>query len=198
MSDDTTFLLRQIRQCSLCQQNLPRAANPILQASNHSKILIAGQAPGAVTDEKNIPFDDLSGQRLRHWLGVTREQFYHADNFAILPMGFCFPGKGKNGDLPPLTLCAETWRKQLLNSMHNIELTLILGKYAIEWHLNTKESITVLTKQWQQQILQGYLVLPHPSPRNNRWLAKNTWFEQDVIPQLRLKVQSVLYAEVNV
>lgn len=198
MLNNTEKILEEINRCSLCQSMLPRPANPIIQANNLSKILVAGQAPGAVTDKKNRPFDDASGNRLRRWLGVDQNQFYNANNFAIVPMGFCYPGKSSNGDLPPTPLCADTWRKSLLATLNNIELTLILGKHAIGWHLQTKDSISVLAKQWKQQLASGYLVLPHPSPRNNRWLAKNMWFEQDVIPQLRLQVQTILSREIIV
>lgn len=198
MPNETAKIVKQIKACALCQPNLPRSANPIIQVNQQSKILIVGQAPGAITDDKNIPFDDASGQRLRQWLEVSREQFYNAYNFAIVPMGFCYPGKGKNGDLPPLPLCAQTWRTPLLDTLKNIELTIILGKHAIEWHLETKAPITELARQWQDSLNNGYIVLPHPSPRNNRWLAKNSWFEQDVIPKLRLSIQSILNNKTNV
>lgn len=184
--------LKQIRACKLCQSELPRPANPILQAHANSKILIAGQAPGAITDTKSLPFDDQSGNRLRSWLNVSKSEFYNQENFAIVPMGFCYPGKGASGDLPPKPICAATWREQLLSQLPHIKLTLILGKYAIKWHLQTQQSITTLAQQWQQQLQQGYMVLPHPSPRNNRWLSKNIWFEQEAIPQLQQHVLSCL------
>ncbi len=142
--------------------------------------------------EKEIPFDDKSGDRLRGWLGVNKEQFYNPQLFAILPMGFCYPGKGKSGDLPPIPLCADTWRDNVLTSFTQVELTIILGKYAIEWHLHSKKPITNLAKQWQELLQENKLVLPHPSPRNNIWLKKNAWFEQEVIPVLQDKVKSIL------
>ena len=178
-------LLKQIRQCNLCKNNLPLEPIPIIQASSHSKILIVGQAPGIVTHNKGIPFDDKSGDRLRAWLGVTKTQFYNPALFAIIPMGFCYPGKGKSGDLPPIPLCAETWRVKLLAKLKNIELTIILGKYAIDWHLHSKAPITELAMQWRTLLASQQIVLPHPSPRNNIWLKKNQWFEKDVIPQLQ-------------
>ncbi len=185
-------LLIQIRRCALCKQSLPFAPKPILQASPQSKILIVGQAPGVKTHEKGIPFDDLSGDRLRAWIGVDKNQFYQPNNFAIIPMGFCYPGRGKSGDLPPIPLCAETWREQLLAQLEQIELTIILGKYAINWHLHSSAPITKLAQQWQSLLSSKQVVLPHPSPRNNRWLKRNDWFEKDVIPTLRSKVRDVL------
>ncbi len=176
----------------MCQVQLPLKAKPILQASTASKILIVGQAPGAVTHEKGIAFDDKSGDRLREWLGVNKEQFYNPDLFAILPMGFCYPGKGKSGDLPPIELCAQTWRDEVLARFNQVELTIILGKYATEWHLHSKEPITNLAKQWQKLLKENKLVLPHPSPRNNIWLKKNAWFEQEVISQLKYRVKEIL------
>lgn len=185
-------LLAQIRQCTLCQQNLPLKPKPILQANSQSKILIVGQAPGSKTHEKGIPFDDLSGDRLRSWLGVSKAQFYHPDNFAIIPMGFCYPGRGKSGDLPPSPLCAQTWREPLLAQLEKVALTIILGKYAINWHLHTNAPITELAQQWQRLLPLNQIVLPHPSPRNNSWLKRNDWFEQNVIPALQSKVNEVL------
>lgn len=185
-------LLTQIRQCTLCEKNLPLQPKPILQASIHSKILIVGQAPGTVTHEKGIPFDDKSGERLRSWLGVSKQQFYTANIFAIIPMAFCYPGKGKSGDLPPIPLCAETWRAKLFDQLPDIELTIILGKYAVEWHLHTKAPITELAKNWQHLLTNNTIVMPHPSPRNNIWLKKNEWFEAQVIPELQKRVKNII------
>ncbi|WP_448550066.1 uracil-DNA glycosylase family protein [Thalassotalea fusca] len=168
------------------------APRPILQASFHSKILIAGQAPGIVTHEKGIPFDDKSGERLRGWLGVDRNQFYDAELFAIVPMAFCYPGKGNSGDLPPPAICAQTWRKKLLAQLPNIELTLILGKYAANWHLHTNSSISALASNWKQNLAGNYMVLPHPSPRNNRWLKNNIWFEQEAVPSLQKTISKII------
>ena len=185
-------LLKSIRHCTLCANNLPLKPKPILQGSKHSRILIAGQAPGAITHEKGITFDDKSGERLRSWLGVNSATFYNQKMFAIAPMAFCYPGKGKTGDLPPPVICATTWRKQLIANMPKIELTIILGKYAVDWHLQTKESITTLAQQWQNSLTNNQLVLLHPSPRNNIWLKKNSWFEAEVVPQLQRTVNKIL------
>jgi len=185
-------LLSQIKQCRLCESVLPFEPNPILQISNKSKILILGQAPGIKAHQKSTPFDDKSGDRLRTWLGVEKSQFYNDEIFAILPLGFCYPGRGKSGDLPPIPLCAKTWRAALLAKLANVKLTVLLGKYAIEWHLDTKVPITTLAKQWRALLESNQIVLPHPSPRNNIWLKKNPWFEDDVIPKLQQKIKEIL------
>jgi uracil-DNA glycosylase len=187
-------LILQVKQCTLCEQQLPFAPKPILQASAQSKILIVGQAPGLKAHEKGLPFDDLSGDRLRDWLGVDKTQFYHPDNFAIIPMGFCYPGRGQSGDLPPIPLCAQTWRDALLSKLEKVELTIILGKYAINWHLNSTQPITELAKNWQTLLKSNQLVLPHPSPRNNIWLKRNAWFETTVIPVLQNTIKKTLAA----
>lgn len=185
-------ILNKVRACSLCQ-DLPLGPKPILQLNPQAKILIAGQAPGRITHHKGIPFDDPSGNRLREWLGVSREDFYDETKFAILPMAFCFPGTGKRGDLAPPTICAETWRKQLLESLPNIELTLLIGRYAQDWHLNIKkkQTLTEVVANWRDYFPEQ-LPLPHPSPRNNRWLKNNPWFELEVLPELKARVKTLL------
>ncbi|MEW6983411.1 uracil-DNA glycosylase family protein [Colwelliaceae bacterium 6471] len=185
-------LLARIKSCDLCQQQLPLPAKPILQFGENSKILIAGQAPGKAAHDKGIPFDDISGDRLRAWLGVNRTQFYQTDNFALVPMGFCFPGNGKSGDLSPLPICAQVWRTQILSRLNQVELTLVLGKYAIDWHMCSKQTVTEQVKNWQTLLAANTLVLPHPSPRNNIWLKRNPWFEQQILPILKRKVSQVL------
>jgi len=188
-------LLSQIKQCRLCENILPFEPNPILQISNKSKVLILGQAPGAKTHQKSITFDDKSGDRLRIWLGVDKSQFYDEELFAILPMGFCYPGRGKSGDLPPTPQCAKTWREALLAKLTNVELTILLGKYSIEWHLHSKAPITELAKQWHTLLKSNQIVLPHPSPRNNIWLKKNAWFEDEVVPKLQQRVKTIISQE---
>ena len=187
-------LITQIKQCTLCKGQLPFEPKPIVQIGAQSKILIVGQAPGIKAHEKGLPFDDLSGDRLRDWLGVDKAQFYHPDNFAIVPMAFCYPGRGKSGDLPPIPLCAQTWREIILSKLEKVELTVILGKYVVNWHLNSTQPITELAKNWQALLKSNQLVLPHPSPRNNIWLKRNAWFETTVIPVLQKRVKVVLAA----
>lgn len=191
-TSDISSILSDVRGCKLCT-NLALGPNPILQLNPDAKILIAGQAPGRITHNKGIPFDDPSGERLRDWMGVDRNTFYDESSIAILPMAFCFPGSGKNGDLPPPTQCAEQWRAQLLQLLPNIELTLIIGQYALDWHLGKKRrgTLTETVRKWQTN-WPKFLPMPHPSPRNNRWLKNNPWFSKEVLPQLKKRITSML------
>ena len=186
-------LIDQVSKCVICEAHLPLGARPVIQFNPNARILIAGQAPGVKVHETGVPFNDASGNRLREWLGLTRDEFYDANNIAILPMGFCYPGRGKSGDLPPRKECAPAWRERLLAALPNIELTIVLGKYAQAYHLpeTKKMPLTELVKSWREY-WPNYLVLPHPSPRNNIWLKKNPWFEQDVLPELNQRVAAIL------
>ncbi|GAB0108767.1 uracil-DNA glycosylase family protein [Pseudoalteromonas distincta] len=186
-------LIEQVSKCVICEPHLPLGARPVIQFNPNARILIAGQAPGIKVHETGVPFNDASGNRLREWLGLTRDEFYDANNIAILPMGFCYPGRGKSGDLPPRKECAPAWREQLLAALPNIELTIVLGKYAQAYHLpeTKKMPLTELVKSWREY-WPNYLVLPHPSPRNNIWLKKNPWFEQDVLPELSERIAAIL------
>ena len=185
-------LLAEVRACTLCSEHLPYGPRPVLQARPAARILIAGQAPGRKVHESGAPFDDASGDRLRNWLGVSRETFYDADIVAILPMGFCYPGTGKSGDLPPRPECAPAWRRQLLARLKKIELTLVIGQYAQSYHLpderlSLTESVLAWRSRWPQTV-----PLPHPSPRNNLWLKRNPWFERDLLPVLRARVSELI------
>ena len=186
-------LAQEIRACTLCSAYLPLGPRPIIQVSNSAQILIVGQAPGSRVHETGIPFDDPSGNRLREWMGIDKSVFYEESKIAIVPMGFCFPGTGKSGDLPPRPECAGTWRKKLLNELPQISLTLVIGQYAQAWHLGqlAKENLTETVKAWKE-FGPKIIPLPHPSPRNNIWLKKNPWFEQEVLPKLQAKVKSIL------
>ncbi|MEM5514051.1 uracil-DNA glycosylase family protein [Pseudoalteromonas sp. AS84] len=186
-------LIDHVSKCVICEPHLPLGARPVIQFNPNARILIAGQAPGVKVHETGVPFNDASGNRLREWLGLTRDEFYDANNIAILPMGFCYPGRGKSGDLPPRKECAPAWREQLLAALPNIELTIVLGKYAQAYHLpeTKKMPLTELVKSWREY-WPNYLVLPHPSPRNNIWLKKNPWFEQDVLPELDKRIATIL------
>jgi len=185
-------LLVDVRACTICS-GLPLGPRPLLQAGSTAKILIAGQAPGSKTHDIGRPFVDQSGKRLRAWLGVNEEKFYDPALFAILPMGFCYPGTGKGGDLPPRPECAAQWRRPLLDLLPDIELTLILGQYALDWHLGSAKSktLTETVKRWQE-FWPSTLPLPHPSPRNIRWFKANPWFEEDVIPALKKRVAELV------
>ena len=186
-------LIAEAKACTLCAADLPLGPRPVFQLSAKAKILIAGQAPGVRVHESGVPFDDASGERLRAWMGVTRETFYDPTKIAILPMGFCYPGTGKSGDLPPRPECAVHWRKKLLAQLPNIELTLVIGQYAQDWHLGTRQkaNLTETVRAWEEY-WPKLLPLPHPSPRNNIWLKKNAWFNADVIPHLQSSVAKLL------
>lgn len=185
-------LLEGVRRCRICAPELPCGARPVLQCAPSARILIAGQAPGGKAHACGIPFDDASGERLRRWLGIDRQQFYDPATIAILPMGFCYPGSGKSGDLPPRPECAATWRRQLLDQLPHIELTLVLGHYAQDWHFDSrKRSLTERVKDWRAS-LPEMLPLPHPSPRNSRWFRHNPWFESEVLPELQARVSQLL------
>lgn len=184
-------LLIKVRACTLCE-GLPLGPRPLVQASETARLLIAGQAPGRATHIKGIPFDDASGRRLRDWLGLTREQFYDPSEVAILPMGFCFPGSGPAGDLPPRAECAPAWRKPLLAAMPDVALTLVIGRYALAWHLPGLRKRSLVDLVRADDLPQGVAVLPHPSPRNNRWLSQNPWFEARLLPDLRTRIAGLL------
>ena len=190
-------LLQRIRACRECEPDLPCGARPVVQASVTAPILIAGQAPGRRVHASGLPFDDPSGDRLRTWLGVDRQTFYDERCFAIAPMGFCYPGTGKSGDLPPRPECAPLWRQQLLNELPRVQLTLAIGKYAIDWHLaklgggQRYKTLTETVQHWQKY-WPHVLPMPHPSPRNNLWLKRNPWFERDLVPMLQARIKSLL------
>ena len=157
-----------------------------------AKILIVGQAPGARVHESGIPFDDRSGDRLREWMNLAKDVFYDKGNVAIVPMAFCFPGYSASGsDLPPPKICAKTWRADVMASLAEIDLTLVIGGYAQKWHLGTQTGVTETVQNWRN-FGPDKIPLPHPSWRNTSWLKKNPWFEKEVLPELRLRVQKAL------
>ncbi len=185
-------LLSQIKNCDVCAAALVDGVRPVVQVSAASKILIIGQAPGRRVHETGIPWNDPSGDQLREWLQVDKEQFYTSDNFGIMPMGFCFPGSGKNGDLAPRKECAPLWHERLLACMQQVQLTLLIGQYAQKYYLpGTHQSVTENVRNYRVQ-LPEFLALPHPSPRNRIWLKNNPWFKTAVVPELRLRVRSIL------
>ncbi|MCL4119661.1 UNVERIFIED_CONTAM: hypothetical protein GTU68_042144 [Idotea baltica] len=186
-------LLKEIRKCEVCSSQLSLGPRPVLAASKESKIIIIGQAPGTKVHKTGVPWDDPSGKQLRKWLGITDETFYDETKIAIVPMGFCYPGKGKSGDLPPRPECAPLWHQQLLEKMPNVELIILIGMYAQKYYLQkeAKKNLTETVKNYQKY-LPNYFVLPHPSPRNRFWLTKNPWFEVDVLPLLKERVKEVV------
>ena len=188
-------LLADVRHCTLCAVHLPLGARPVVQLHPSARILIAAQAPGRVVHETGVPFNDASGNRLRDWLGLSREVFYDARRIAILPMGFCFPGTGKSGDMPPRPECAATWRSALLSHLKRLELTLVVGRYAQDYHLPLERSSVTQTVQAWRTTWPHTVPLPHPSPRNGVWLRRNPWFEAELLPALRKTVSQVLDAD---
>ena len=188
------ILVDQVRRCTLCANELPFKPNPVFQVSATSRVLIVGQAPGIRVHETGLPFNDPSGDRLRYWLGVTREEFYDPMKFALLPMAFCFPGTGKSGDLPPPKRCADTWREQLLAELINVRFTLLCGRYAINWHLPdaSRHDLTTVVRATGESSTR-VIAVPHPSGRNNGWFAKNPWFDAEIVPKIRHQTQLALH-----
>ncbi len=192
MQQDFQKLRSEMQACTLCK-DLPLGPNPIFQLDERAKILIVGQAPGRITHLKNRPFDDPSGDRLRGWLAIDRATFYADPRVGIFPMGLCFPGTGSAGDNPPPPICAKTWRKRALQTLESVQLTLVLGAYAIAWHLPHLKGKTVVEAVKQSsEGSDDVFVLPHPSPRNNRWLKQHAWFEADIVPRIQHRVKQHL------
>jgi len=185
-------LLNEVRACRACAEFLPFEPRPILRASSTARLLIVGQAPGTRVHETGIPWNDPSGDRLRQWLDIEKPVFYDESRVAIIPMGFCYPGRGKSGDLPPRPECAQLWREQLLACLPNIELTLLVGGYAQQYHVpQAGRSVTEVVQRWRE-LLPAFFPTPHPSPRNQLWLRRNAWFEQEAVPVLRQTVKDLL------
>ena len=186
-------LLPRIRACDTCVAHLPCGPRPLLQAHPDARVLIAGQAPGKRAHDSGVPFDDPSGDRLREWRGIGPTEFYDARKVAIVPMGFCYPGTGRSGDLAPRSECAPLWRERVLAGMPKLQLTLVIGQYAQRYHMpdNPHSTLTETVRAWQAAG-PGILPLPHPSPRNNRWLSRHPWFEAEVLPHLRRVVAAAL------
>lgn len=187
-------LLADVRACALCADSLPCGPRPVLQVHLEARILIVGQAPGRKVHETGIPFNDQSGQRLRAWLGITPETFYDSTQVALLPMGFCYPGTHpKGGDLPPRPECAPTWRAELLSHLSRVELTVVLGQYALAYHLpeSKGKSVTETVRDWRRTWPE-LVPLPHPSPRNILWVKRNSWFEEELLPDLRVRIAELL------
>jgi uracil-DNA glycosylase len=194
MPDPFAKLLADIRACRLCEAHLPHGPRPVLQASATSRLLLVGQAPGRKVHASGVPFDDVSGERLREWMGIDRSVFYDAWRIAIVPMGFCFPGSARAGDLPPRPECAPTWHPRLLPMLAHMQLTLAIGQYAQVGMLGESRgaSLTDTVRAWRTHLANGILPLPHPSPRNRPWVMRNPWFEKELLPTLRERVAALL------
>jgi uracil-DNA glycosylase len=194
MDPDETLaaLLHEVRACRLCEPHLPLGPRPVLRADVRARVLIVGQAPGTRVHATGIPWNDPSGDRLRAWLAVDRTTFYDERRFAIIPTGLCYPGRGRSGDLPPRPECAPLWHPRLLRALPNVALTLLVGQYAQAHYLGARRgpTLTATVRAWREY-LPEFLPLPHPSPRNTRWLQVNPWFDREVIPALRDRVHAV-------
>lgn len=192
MSQNLPRLLREIRSCTHCKEHLPLGPRPVVAASSSAQVMIIGQAPGTAVHASGIPWDDPSGRRLRQWMDVDEHTFYDPSIFAIVPMGFCYPGRGKSGDLPPRPECAPLWHEPLVKHLPQLELILLIGSYAQSYYLKAsrKKTLTETVRNYSEY-LPKYFTLPHPSPRNNIWLKKNPWFDEEVIPALRQRLRSI-------
>lgn len=193
MSRKLDAMLRQIRACRICEKHLPLGPNPVLRASASARILIVGQAPGTKVHATGIPWNDASGERLRAWMGVDRDTFYDESRIAIVPMRFCYPGRGRGGDNPPRPECARTWHPQLIPLLRSVRLTLLIGQYAHRHflHERRRDSLTATVRGFGDYLPQ-FLPMVHPSPRNQGWLKRHAWFEKDQLPVLRERVHELL------
>jgi uracil-DNA glycosylase len=187
------LLLEKIHQCSLCARHLPSGPRPVVQLSTLSKVIIIGQAPGRKVHDTGIPWNDASGKTLRKWLGVDEQAFYNPALFSIMPMGFCYPGKGISGDLAPRPECAPLWHEQIVQHFERKPLMLLIGQYAQRYYLarDSRLNLTETVRRYQNYLPQ-YFPLPHPSPRNQNWVKVNPWFTETILPDLRMQIQEAL------
>lgn len=185
-------LLNDIGSCTVCSSFFLHNPRPVVAISETAKLLIIGQAPGRKVHESGIPWDDASGRNLRNWLGMTDDVFYDENKVALVPMGFCYPGKGKSGDLPPRHECAPLWHEKVLAACKSVKLTLLVGQYAQQYYLKDKSKgkLTDNVRSFKEFMPQ-FLPLPHPSPRNRIWMKKNQWFENELLPELKLHIENL-------
>jgi uracil-DNA glycosylase len=183
-------LVTEIRACTFCSEHLPLGPRPVVRLGTGAKLLVIGQAPGTKVHASGVPWDDASGERLRAWMDVDRQVFYDVSRIAIMPMGFCYPGRGRGGDLPPRPECAPRWHERALGLLPEIRLTLLIGQYAQARYLDTGgQPLEQTVRDWRQHLARGFLPLPHPSPRNTMWLRKRPWFEAEVVPALQAELR---------
>lgn len=186
-------LVTEIRACTLCSEHLPLGPRPVVRLGSSAKLLIIGQAPGTKVHASGVPWDDASGERLRAWMNLEKEIFYDTARIAIMPMGFCYPGRGKGGDLPPRPECAPRWHDRVRALLPEVRLTLLIGQYAQARYLDTRgQTLEQTVQNWRQHLALGFLPLPHPSPRNTLWLRKRPWFEEEVVPVLQAELRRLL------
>jgi uracil-DNA glycosylase len=195
LSEDTSLasLLEEVRRCRACEAHLPLGPRPVVQVGARARILIVGQAPGKAVHESGIPWNDASGKTLRRWMGITVETFYDSEQIAIIPMGYCYPGRGNSGDLPPRRECAELWLDKLMGHLPDIRLTLLVGQYAQKHFLGSqrKATLAATVDAWEAYAPEFFPLL-HPSPRNTPWLRRHPWFEEHLLPELRHRVVQAL------
>lgn len=185
-------LLSAVRGCRACEAQLPLGPRPVLQASETARILVVGQAPGVRAHITGIPWNDPSGERLRAWMGIDRDLFYDESHVAIVPMGFCYPGRGNGGDKPPRRECAVLWFEQMLGWLPRVELTLLIGQYAQRHFLGGRRKLSVAaTVEAWREYAPRYMPLPHPSPRNQPWFKRHPWFERQLVPVLRTRIAAL-------
>ena len=187
-------ILEEARACTACASSLPLGPKPLLAAHPSARILIMGQAPGKATHQAGIPWQDRSGDRLREWLGVSREQFYDPRRVALVPTGFCYPGSGASGDLPPRPECAPLWHPRILPLLKRLQLTIYLGSFAFEANLGGRYRNLSEAAEDFRALLPERIVLPHPSPRNGMWASQRPWFQADLLPALRARIKEALQA----
>ena len=185
-------LLTEVRACTECADHLPHGVRPVMQAGSGAGVIVIGQAPGRRVHESGVPWDDPSGTRLRDWLGVDDETFYDPESVAILPMGFCYPGTGSSGDHPPRPECAPLWHDRVLAHLRDDALRVVIGTYAQKRYLPDRSDTLTATVQRWEEYLPDVIPLPHPSPRNQRWLRRNPWFDAEVVPALRARVAEAI------
>ena len=193
MGDELAEILKRIRRCRECEPHLPLGPRPIVQAGIGARILIIGQAPGTKVHETGVPWDDPSGDHLRQWMGIDKDVFYDGEQIALMPMGFCYPGKKKGGDAPPRPECAPLWHSSLIDAMPALKHLVLTGQYAHAYYLGTaRKKLLTDTVRAFDEYMPRYLVLPHPSWRSKIWMKKNPWFEKNVLPKLRRAVMTAL------
>jgi len=185
-------LISEIRQCTVCKEHLPMGPRPIVEASPDSKIILISQAPGRIVHESGKAWADQSGKKLREWLGVSEKTFYDTSNFAIVPMGFCYPGKAKTGDLPPRKECAPLWHDKVFARFNNIELILLIGAYAAHYYLPKDGRNLTQQVENYKDYLPRFWPTPHPSPVNRFWRSKNPWFENQIVPSLQRRIKEII------